>query len=628
MTIDQIAISLILLLTFILFIYGKWRYDIVSLISLFVLAFTDKILGEENSDLVINMNEIFKGFSHPAVITVAAVLIISQAMKNSGVVDLLALQIKPFTKKQEIHISSMSGIIAILSGFMNNVGALALMLPVALKTAWEQKRSPRILLMPIAFASILGGMITMIGTPPNIIISSLRQEQQELILSQLQHNPKINDYVIKHFGTNFEPSPFKLFDFTPVGGIIAILGVLFIALFGWRMIPRNPQKKTISQSLFSIDKYVTEISIAENSKLIGLSVHEANKITGDKLTIFKKINKKNKAENVDLNFIINESDAFLVMSDPSDLKDIMDEYKLTLSKEIQDRIQLLKIENSTFMEVVISPDSPLIGKTRTYLRRRSSNRVTLMAVARQNKPIHKRLGNITFCIGDVLLIQSDEDSLSNIITTLELLPLAKRDINVGSISKATFSTIIFLGAIGLSIFNIFPTTISFILAILIYIFSGLLALKNIYKSIDWPVIVLLGAMIPLSDALQNTGTTDLIANQVIYLIQGMPPWFIIGLIMTITMCLSDIINNAATALIMGPISVSIAVSLGFSIDPFLMSVAVGASCAFLTPIGHQCNALILGPGGYRFGDYWKLGLPLEIIIVTLGTPLIIYFWPL
>ena len=628
MTIDQIAISFILLLTFILFIYGKWRYDIVSLISLFVLAFTDKILGEENSDLVINMNEIFKGFSHPAVITVAAVLIISQAMKNSGVVDLLALQIKPFTKKQEIHISSMSGIIAILSGFMNNVGALALMLPVALKTAWEQKRSPRILLMPIAFASILGGMITMIGTPPNIIISSLRQEQQELILSQLEHNPKINDYVIKHFGTNFEPSPFKLFDFTPVGGIIAILGVLFIALFGWRMIPRNPQKKTISQSLFSIDKYVTEISIAENSKLIGLSVHEANKITGDKLTIFKKINKKNKAENVDLNFIINESDAFLVMSDPSDLKDIMDEYKLTLSKEIQDRIQQLKIENSTFMEVVISPDSPLIGKTRTYLRRRSSNRVTLMAVARQNKPIHKRLGNITFCIGDVLLIQSDEDSLSNIITTLELLPLAKRDINVGSISKATFSTIIFLGAIGLSIFNIFPTTISFILAILIYIFSGLLPLKNIYKSIDWPVIVLLGSMIPLSDALQNTGTTDLIANQVIYLIQGMPPWFIIGLIMTITMCLSDIINNAATALIMGPISVSIAVSLGFSIDPFLMSVAIGASCAFLTPIGHQCNALILGPGGYRFGDYWKLGLPLEIIIVTVGTPLIIYFWPL
>ena len=628
MTIDQIAISFILLLTFILFIYGKWRYDIVSLISLFVLAFTDKILGEENSDLVINMNEIFKGFSHPAVITVAAVLIISQAMKNSGVVDLLALQIKPFTKKQEIHISSMSGIIAILSGFMNNVGALALMLPVALKTAWEQKRSPRILLMPIAFASILGGMITMIGTPPNIIISSLRQEQQELILSQLEHNPKINDYVIKHFGTNFEPSPFKLFDFTPVGGIIAILGVLFIALFGWRMIPRNPQKKTISQSLFSIDKYVTEISIAENSKLIGLSVHEANKITGDKLTIFKKINKKNKAENVDLNFIINESDAFLVMSDPSDLKDIMDEYKLTLSKEIQDRIQQLKIENSTFMEVVISPDSPLIGKTRTYLRRRSSNRVTLMAVARQNKPIHKRLGNITFCIGDVLLIQSDEDSLSNIITTLELLPLAKRDINVGSISKATFSTIIFLGAIGLSIFNIFPTTISFILAILIYIFSGLLPLKNIYKSIDWPVIVLLGSMIPLSDALQNTGTTDLIANQVIYLIQGMPPWFIIGLIMTITMCLSDIINNAATALIMGPISVSIAVSLGFNIDPFLMSVAIGASCAFLTPIGHQCNALILGPGGYRFGDYWKLGLPLEIIIVTVGTPLIIYFWPL
>ena len=326
--------------------------------------------------------------------------------------------------------------------------------------------------------------------------------------------------------------------------------------------------------------------------------------------------------------IIKESDSFLIMADPSDLKEIMDEYIFDLGKEVKNRMELLKTENSTFIEVVITPDSPLVGKKRTYLRRRSSNRLTLMAVARQNQPIHKRLGNITFSVGDVLLIQSDEISLSNIITTLNLLPLAKRDIKVGSITKAAYSTGIFLSAIMLSMFNIFPTTISFILAILVYVFSGLLPLKDLYKSIDWPVIVLLGAMIPLSDALQNTGTTTLIANQVVHLTDGLPAWCIIALIMIITMCLSDIINNAATALIMGPISVGIAVSMGFSIDPFLMSVAIGASCAFLTPIGHQCNALILGPGGYRFGDYWRLGLPLEILIVIIGTPLILYFWPL
>ena len=628
MNIDQIAISLLIILTFILFIKGKWRYDVVSLISLFFLVLTDILLGGKNSKLVLDINHIFNGFGHPAVITVAAVLIISQAMKNSGVVDILARKIKPFTKKKEVHIASLSGVIAVLSGFMNNVGALALMLPVTLKTAWEQKRSPSILLMPVAFASILGGMITMIGTPPNIIIAALRKEQQLLILEQSKSNNSLQLYVTKYFGNDgFTPAPFGLFDFSPVGGIIAFIGVIFVAIFGWRLIPKSIQKKPKSESLFSIDEYVTEISIPKNSKLIGISINKANEKTGDKLTIFRKIINK-KAKNINLSTIIHESDTFLVMADPTDLKSIMDEFKFDLSLELKNRLEVLKSDTSTFMEVVIAPDSPLIGRTRTYLRRRSSNRLTLMAVARQDKPIHKRLGNIIFSIGDVLLIQSDEDNLSNVISNLELLPLAKRDITVGSVSKALYASIIFLSAIALSILNIFPTTISFILAILIYIFSGLLPVRNLYKSIDWPIIVLLASMIPLSEALQNTGTTTLIADQVVYLTKGFPIWFILSLIMIITMCLSDIINNAATALIMGPISVGIALSLGVSIDPFLMSVAIGASCAFLTPIGHQCNALILGPGSYRFGDYWRLGLPLEIIIVIIGTPLILYFWPL
>ena len=627
MTTDQITISFIILFTFILFIKGKWRYDIVSLIALFTLALFDKILGDETSSLVVDPNQIFNGFSHPAVITVAAVLIISQAMKNSGVVDLLAKQIKPFTKNKEVHISSLSGVIAILSAFMNNVGALALMLPVTLKTAWEQKRSPSILLMPIAFASILGGMITMIGTPPNIIIASLRQDQQELILQKAQHNNFVQEYVDKYFGSeNFITSSFGLFDFAPVGGIIAFIGVLFVALIGWRIIPKNIQKKPRSLSLFSIDEYVTEISIPNNSRLIGISIHEANRITKDKLTIFRIIN-NNKAHPVDLNDTIRKSDNFLVMADPSDLKEMMDEYKFDLSKEVKDRIKSLKSDSSTFMEVVITPGSSLRGRGRTYLRRCSSNRITLMAVARKNKPIHKRLGNIKFAIGDVLLMQSEESNLVNIVSSLNLLPLAKREIKVGTIKKAALGAFIFLAAILLSMFNVFSTTIAFILAILVYVFTGLLPLKDLYKSVDWPVIVLLGAMIPLSDALQATGTTSLIANQVVYLTQGLPSWCVLSLIMIITMCLSDIINNAATALIMGPISAGIALSLGVSIDPFLMSVAVGASCAFLTPIGHQCNALILGPGGYRFSDYWRLGLPLELIIVIIGTPLIIHFWP-
>lgn len=632
MSTDQVAICLIIITTFILFVWGRWRYDIVSIVALFTLVLVDKILGGKSSQLIEDPSQAFLGFGHPAVVTVAAVLIISRALQNSGVVDLIARSVKPFTNNKITHISSLSGVIAILSAFMNNVGALALMLPVTLKTAWEQKRSPSILLMPIAFASILGGMITMIGTPPNIIIASLRKEQQQQILSKAiaDTNSQAATYLenLNIVKESYEPAAFGLFDFTPVGGIIALLGVCFVAMVGWRLVPKENQKTPSSNSLFSLDEYVTEIRVPKGSSLIGESIGEVNMLTGDKLTLIRFINNNGKATSINHNNKIKENDQFLAMADPSDLKGMMDEYDLRLTKEMRYRIDSLKDDNSTFIEVVVSPESPLLGRGRSYLRRRSSNQLILMAVARQDKPIHKRLGKVKFRVGDVLLLQGPEKEFKNIITSLDLLPLAEREIEVGVFSKVSFALMIFTVSILLSVLSIVPTTVSFAGAILAYVFSGILPIRDLYKNIDWPIIVLLGAMIPLSNALQNTGTTTLIADQVASMTQGLPSWSIIALVMVITMFMSDIINNAATAMIMGPISVGIAISMGVSMDPFLMSVAIGASCAFLTPIGHQCNALILGPGGYRFSDYWRMGLPLEIIITVLGTPLILYFWPL
>ena len=632
MSTDQVAICLIIITTFILFVWGRWRYDIVSIVALFTLVLVDKILGGESSLLIADPSQAFLGFGHPAVVTVATVLIISRALQNSGVVDLIARSVKPFTNNKITHISSLSGVIAILSAFMNNVGALALMLPVTLKTAWEQKRSPSILLMPIAFASILGGMITMIGTPPNIIIASLRKEQQQQILLKAisDTNSQAATYLenLNIVKESYEPAAFGLFDFTPVGGIIALLGVCFVAMVGWRLVPKENQKTPSSNSLFSLDEYVTEIRVPKGSSLIGESIGEVNMLTGDKLTLIRFINNNGKATSINHNNKIKENDQFLAMADPSDLKGMMDEYDLRLTKEMRYRIDSLKDDNSTFIEVVVSPESPLLGRGRSYLRRRSSNQLILMAVARQDKPIHKRLGKVKFRVGDVLLLQGPEKEFKNIITSLDLLPLAEREIEVGVFSKVSFALMIFTVSILLSVLSIVPTTVSFAGAILAYVFSGILPIRDLYKNIDWPIIVLLGAMIPLSNALQNTGTTTLIADQVASMTQGLPSWSIIALVMVITMFMSDIINNAATAMIMGPISVGIAISMGVSMDPFLMSVAIGASCAFLTPIGHQCNALILGPGGYRFSDYWRMGLPLEIIITVLGTPLILYFWPL
>jgi di/tricarboxylate transporter len=316
------------------------------------------------------------------------------------------------------------------------------------------------------------------------------------------------------------------------------------------------------------------------------------------------------------------------MADPVDLKVMMDEYDLRFIKLMRERIDSLKDKHTTFKEVLIKPDSPLENRDRDYLRKRTSNTLILMAVARQGEPIRKRLGNVVFRVGDVLLLQGNADNLDDNISSLDLLPLAERDVTVGVFSKVGLALLIFGSAIALSMFGILPITLAFVGAVLAYVFTGILPVREIYRQIDWPIIVLLGAMIPVSNALQTTGSTQLIADAMVSMTHSMPTWFILALIMIITMTLSDVINNAATALIMAPITVEIAITMGVSIDPFLMCVAVGASCAFLTPIGHQCNALILGPGGYRFADYWRMGLPLEILIIIIGTPLIMFFWPL
>ena len=632
MTIDQIAIFCIIIITFSLFIWGKWRYDIISIISLCVLFIVDMILGGDESNLIIDTADIFLGFGHPAVITVAAVLIISCALRNSGVVDLISRYIAPLSENKIIHITTLSGVVAICSAIMNNVGALALMLPVAIKTSLKQKRSPSILLMPLAFASILGGMITMIGTPPNIIISTFRESQLlSLKMQALNNNASdaANYFLIRNINIEeIMPSSFGMLDFSPVGFSITIIGVLFISIVGWRLIPKESYKKPGSGSLFTIDEYITEIRIPDNCKFIGLKIGEIEKYTEHRLTIFGTINKKGKVISADSTHIIAENDRYLIKSDPVDLKLMMDEYILRFTKKMRERIDKLKDENTVFKEVLITPGSPLENRGRTYFRRRTSNSLVLMSIARQSAPIQKRLENIKFRVGDVLLLQGNADILEDNIDLLHLLPLQHRDIEVGVFSKVGLSLAIFFSSILLSIFGVFPITLSFIIAILMYVFIGILPVRDLYKQVDWPIIVLLGTMIPISNALQTTGASQLLAELLITMTQNLPHWSILTLIMIITMCLSDIINNAATALIMAPIASGIAISLGLNIDPFLMSVAVGASCAFLTPIGHQCNALILGPGGYRFSDYWRMGLPLEILIVLFGTPLILYFWPL
>jgi len=592
LTTDQIAVFSVLLITLALFGWGKLRHDMVAIIALLAIVAFGLVPGQDA----------FAGFGHPAVVTVAAVLVISHALKNSGVVDLIARRLLPFTGNAFVHLVALTGVVTVMSAFMNNVGALALMLPVALATAAEHKRSPAMLLMPLAFGSILGGMTTMIGTPPNIIIAAYQAERT---------------------GTGF-----GMFQFSPVGVPVALLGVLFVTIIGWRLIPKARLSQNPPQQLFQVEEYLTEVKVPEGNPLIGQSLAFVEPLHAGDIDVMGLARGNGLAQPVSAYHIIEQDDVYLLRSDPDGLKPVIDELGLELVTTEDKSFQKLASTDLVLAEGVVTPDSPLEGRTVAFLRRHTNRTVSLVALARQGETVRRRLRRQLFRAGDILLLEGPTETMVETMSDLGLLPLAQRDLAIGRERRVGAAVSIFGIAIALGVFGVLPLTVTFVMAIVAYILFGILPVRHLYREIDWPVIVLLGAMIPVGRALETTGATDLIANSIIGLTAGLPVVVILTLVLVVTMFLSDIINNAATALVMAPISLGIAEQLGVNPEAFLMSVAVGASCAFLTPIGHQSNTLVMGPGGYHFSDYWRMGLPLEILIVAVAVPLLLVFWPL
>ncbi len=588
---DHIIVFGTLGLVLILFAWGYFRHDFVALIALFILVISG-IIPAENA---------FAGFGHPAVITVAAVLIIGKALEMSGLIDVLGKWVSKVGTNITIQIIALSLLVAVASAFMNNVGALAILMPVAISLARKSGKSPSYLLMPVAFASLLGGMTTLIGTPPNIIISTLRAEE-------------IGE-------------PFGMFDFAPVGVGLMIAGVLFVSFLGWRFLPKRESKKADDES-FEIDDYITEVIVEKDSKLVGTTIGELNKKSKADVQILGLVRKNKRIHAPGDDEELQKEDVVIVECDTEALKTFIDDTGLKLVGDKKFRKDAVGSKSIAITEAVVMADSPLVGKTTAGLRLRSKYGVNLLAVARKASRIHKRLDHVVFKTGDVLMFQGRDHMINDAITAMGCLPLAQRGLRIGFEKKIAISLGLFAIAIGLIVSGLLPVYIAFPMAAVGMVLSGVLPLKDMYSGIDWPVIVLLGAMLPVGEALETTGGANLIANFILTMGNAYPAWLIIGIILVVTMFLSDIINNAATVVLMAPISISVAYGMNASVDPFLMAVAIGGSCAFLTPIGHQSNTLVMGPGGYRFGDYWRMGLPLELIIILLGVPLIMYFWPL
>ena len=601
MTTDQIILLSLLGTIFVLLIWERWRYDVVA-VGVLVLGATAGVVAPSDA---------FQGFGHPATVTVAAVLIISRALSNTGAVDFVTNYVKHALHSPSLHIAVLAGLGAVLSTVMNNVGALALLMPVAIQTSEEAKRSPAIVLMPLAFGTILGGMVTLIGTPPNIIVASYRQD--------------------------IAGSAFGMFDFSPVGAIVALLGLAFVTVIGWHLIPAERRKQSAPKELFQIEDYITEVRVTKNSRAIGKSLTEIEKITeSTEALIVGLIRGDQSIRGAVWREGIQEGDILVIEAGPQGIKKFVETLQLELAgtqpqEEVEGNEDAKSVipKDQVLMEAVIPPNrSWLVGRMADTLQLRSRFGIMLLAVSRQGKRYRGRLKSFRFRAGDVLLLQGEKEQVVEVISSLGCLPLAERGIKIRETSQAWLSSGIFVLAIAIATLGLLALPIALLLAAVLMVMMNMVPPRDIYDSVDWPVIVLIGAMIPIGNALEVSGATTVVAESLVSVTTGLPPMAILALIMVLTMTLSDIMNNAATAVVMAPLAWALAQELGVNPDPFLMAVAIGASCAFLTPIGHQNNLLVMGPGGYRFGDYWRMGLPLEILIVIVSIPTLMWAWPL
>lgn len=589
MTLDQMMTFGIIAITVALFIWNKWRYDIVALGSLFAAVMAGIVPAEKA----------FSGFAEPVVVTVACILVISSAISRSGFIDLALKIMSRLADYKNLQVFVLVGMVTVLSAFMNNIGALAVFLPIAMSFAKKVGRKPSELLMPMAFGSLLGGLGTLIGTPPNLLISEIRRD--------------------------FTGLPYQMFDFAPVGLGVCLFGLIYLT-FCWRFLPKDRRGQPLPEERFSIEDYVSEVSVEENSPFVDKTIREVERAIDGDIYIVGLLRSGYRTLAPSGRLKVRAGDVLVIKTDPITLKSVVDAGKLSLigSKEMED--VSITSDDVGIAEAVIMAGSELIGTTprEVNLRRRFS--INLLAVRQSSNRRQTRLHNVRFEEGDVIVLQGSLDSMPETLGELGCLPLAERNLLLGRQKFIFMPALIMAVCVALAVFDILPLAISFLGGVIAIVLLRIMRPNEIYSSVDMSIIILLGALMPVTEAMQTTGGAELIATAISGVTGGLPLYGVLSIIMVATMIVTPFLNNAATVLLMAPVAANMAQNMDMGIDAFLMAVAVGASCDFLTPVGHQSNTLVMGPGGYKFTDYWRLGLPLSVLVVVLGVPIIMWAW--
>lgn len=588
---DQILLFALLAAVFGMLLWGRYRYDLVAFTALIVAV----VIG------IVPQDEAFAGIGHPATVVIALVLIVSRGLSNSGAIEFLARHVIATTRSLAAHISIMAGIGAALSAVMNNVAALALLMPIDIQAAAKAKRSAASSLMPLSFATILGGMVTLIGTPPNIVIASVREQTLG--------------------------AAYGMFEFAPVGIVVAITGVAFVALFGWRLLPDPKTGAASAEGPVNFSGYIAEAKPIEDSPTIGTRLRELYPLADEQdVSIVGLIRRGKRRPGSAGDEEIKKSDLIVLQGGPEAIERFVAAAKLQ-HVGAENHGGLLT-EGLKLTEVVVPVGARIVGRAAADVRLSARHGVMLVGVSREGRDFRERVRKLPIRAGDVLLLAGPEDRLGVVTTWLGCFPLAERGLQILQRNKAWLAAALFVLGITLASTGVVYLPIALAAVAVLYVVTNIVSLSELYDSIEWPVIILLGSLIPIGAALETTGGSALIAESVASWSGDLPSWIVLAVLMIVTMTLSDVMNNVATALIAAPIAIDLAYRLEVNPDPFLMGVAIAASCAFLTPIGHKNNTIIMGPGGYAFGDYWRMGLPLEVLVIAVGLPTILIVWPL
>ncbi len=575
----------------VLFLWGRWRYDVVAVAGLLAAV----LLG------VVSEEDAFAGFSSDIVIIVGSALVVSAAVARSGVVETAMQRLAPRLTSFRLQLIVLIAAVALMSAFVKNIGALAIMMPIAFQMAKRSGSSISCYLMPMAFASLLGGLITLVGTSPNIIVSGIRAE--------------------------LTGEPFSMFDYTPVGLVLAAAGVVFLSV-GYKLLPGGQKPAAAMGEALDVTGYVTEARVGAGSTAEGKTAAELVDAHGDEVTVTTVLREGERHPSMNGDVVLREGDIVLLEGAPDALERTIAKQALELEGQGRSFDTPASGDEIGVVEAVIAQGSILIGQAAGRLELHKFYGLNLLAVSRSGVRFTERLRSINLRAGDVVVLQGVLSQFPQRLQELGCLPLAERQVRLGKFGRSILPIAILAVAMVLTALGVISVQIAFFGAAAVIVVTGGLPLREAYSAVDWPILVMLAALIPVSAAISETGGTDLLAGWLSDVAQGLPPMGALALIMIAAMAVTPFLNNAATVLVMAPIAAGFATGLGHSLDPFLMAVAVGSACDFLTPIGHQCNTLVMGPGGYRFGDYWRLGLPLSILVVVLGVPSIAFFWPI